>query len=138
MRKVKTLEDELFLIGLAAVPVAAAVFLPCVWLAGKFLPAGFCVFSTVFGMYCPGCGGTRALAALLHGRILLAVWYHPLVPYAAVMYLGFMVSQGLCRLSRGKIRGWKFHNWYLWVGVILICVNFIFKNILRLGFGILM
>lgn len=137
VKKERTLEDELFYMGLAAVP-AAALFGLFFYLAGRFLPRGFCVFSDLLGFYCPGCGGTRALKALLRGRLLLSVWYHPLIPYAAAVYLGFMGSQGLHRLFPERIRGFRFHNWYLWAGVALICVNFLVKNILRLGFGILM
>lgn len=138
MKREKTLEDELFIMGLASLPAAALVFFLHSFLVGRILPPGFCVFSALFDMYCPGCGGTRALMALLHGRILLSVWYHPLVPYGAVLYLGFMVSHGLRRLGVRRIRGWKFHNWYLWTAVALVCANFAVKNILRLGFGILM
>ena len=29
-------------------------------------------------LYCPGCGATRALAALLHGRVAEAMHYNPL------------------------------------------------------------
>ncbi|MCM1024936.1 MAG: DUF2752 domain-containing protein [Roseburia sp.] len=137
MKNGRTLEDELFYMGLAAIP-AAALFGLCYHVAGYFLPQNFCVFSVLFGIYCPGCGGTRALRALLQGRFLLSVWYHPLVPYMAVMYLGFMGSHAFRRLGWERIRGWKFHNWYLWAGVALISVNFIVKNVLRLGFGILM
>lgn len=137
MKKARTLEDDLFCLGLAAIP-AAALFGLCYWAISPFLPKSFCIFSVLFGIYCPGCGGTRALCALLHGRLLLAVWYHPLVPYMAAIYLGFMGSHCLNRLGCNRVRGWKFHNWYLWTGVVLICVNFAVKNILRLGFGILM
>lgn len=137
MKREGTLENDLFYMGLAAIP-AAALFTLGFFVLRKFLPQNFCVFSALLGIYCPGCGGTRALKALLQGRLFLSIWYHPLVPYMAAVYLGFMGSQGMHRLFPGRIRGWRFHNWYLWVGVVLIGANFIVKNVLRLGFGILM
>ncbi len=32
-----------------------------------------CLFHTLTGLNCPGCGGTRAAYQLLHGRLLLAL-----------------------------------------------------------------
>ena len=43
-----------------------------------------CLFRLLTGFYCPGCGGTRALWALLSGHPLLSFLYHPLVPYSAL------------------------------------------------------
>lgn len=132
----KCLEDELFQIGLTALAVAIllAVLYQCV--LKKFFPVIPCFFLTNVGMYCPGCGGTRALTALLQGHFLRALWYHPLIPYSAVIFLGFLLTQSLHRMGFKKIKGWRFHYWYLWVGAGLIAVNFIVKNILLLGFGI--
>lgn len=137
-KKVKTLEDELFRIGLAALAAAAALAVLYQCVLRKFLPAVPCFFSTVLGIYCPGCGGTRALSALLHGHFLKALWYHPFIPYFAFIYFGFLLTQGLHRVGIKRIKGWRFHYWYLWAGVAILTVNFIVKNILRLRFGILM
>lgn len=137
-KKVKTLEDELFRIGLAALAAAAALAVLYQCVLRKFLPAVPCFFSTVLGIYCPGCGGTRALSALLHGHFLKALWYHPFIPYFACIYFGFLLTQGLHRVGIKRIRGWRFHYWYLWAGVAILTVNFVVKNILRLRFGILM
>lgn len=128
----------MFGIGLAAIPAAAVLWLAYRAMQGSFLMPGFCVFSAVFGMYCPGCGGTRALEALFCGRLFLATWYHPLVPYTAAVYSGFMLSWGLHRLGVKRIRGWRFHNWYLYAGAGIVVFNFILKNILRFCFGILL
>ena len=133
-----TLEDELFQIGIAALAAVLMLAVLYLCLLRKILPPIPCFFTTVLGIYCPGCGGTRALIAMLHGHFLKALWYHPLVPYMAVIYFGFMLTQGLNRLGFKRVRPWQFHNWYLWGGLTLLIVNFILKNVLRLGFGIIM
>lgn len=42
-----------------------------------------CLFQMMTGLYCPGCGGTRAVRALLSGHPVLSFLYHPVVPYMA-------------------------------------------------------
>ena len=91
---------------------------------------------SITGFYCPGCGGTRAVSALLTGHPLLATWYHPLVTYTVVIFGGFMLSQTLARLHIGRIKGWRFHEWHLYAAVGIMIGNFILKNILLLKFHI--
>ena len=138
MKEKRCLEDQLFRIGLAALPFGAALVFLYLYLNEKQLLPGFCVFSVLFGAYCPGCGGTRAFLALFQGRLLLSFWYHPLVPYGAILYTGFMFTLGVHRLGVKGFRGWRFHNWYLWAGAGILVINFLVKNFLRLGFGILL
>jgi hypothetical protein len=40
-------------------------------------------------LYCPGCGSTRALAALLHGRVGEAMHYNPLFVALVPLLLAF-------------------------------------------------
>jgi hypothetical protein len=77
-----------WLANLAAFTVAAAA---CVVL--RFPPASSsfyprCPIFLWLHIYCPGCGGTRALAALLHGRLNEAAHWNAMVviffPFAAV------------------------------------------------------
>lgn len=138
MKKKKELEDQLFDIGLVFLLIAVAVFILYQLVLKSVIKMRPCLFSTFLGIYCPGCGGTRAVEALFHGHILKAVWYHPLVPYTAVIYGGFMMSHMLNRMGFKKIKGWKFHNCYLYAAVVIIAVNFIVKNLLRIVFGIMM
>lgn len=49
-----------------------------------------CVFKNFFHLYCPGCGGTHALYALLHLHPLESFLYHPLVIYV-VFFLLFLL-----------------------------------------------
>lgn len=100
------------------------------------LPEESCFLLNVAGFYCPGCGGTRAVNALFHGDILASLWYHPLVLYTVVVFGGFMLTNTLKKLHVAHIAGWKFHNWYLWVALGIVAVNWIVKNVLLLVFQI--
>ncbi len=95
-----------------------------------------CMFFYLSGWYCPGCGGTRALEALLRGRLWLSLWYHPAVPYGAVLFFGFMGTHTLEILRIGRVRGWKFHGWYLYGGIAVIVVNWMVKNSLLHFWGL--
>lgn len=100
-----------------------------------YLPS--CMFHLQTGLYCPGCGGTRAVYALLRGDILTSLFYYPCVVYAAVIGIWFMISQTIERLSRHTcLIGLRFRPVYLWIALILILGNCLVKNIVLLGFGV--
>lgn len=44
---------------------------------GGFYPR--CMFHTLTGLQCPGCGSLRALHALLHGQVRRAIAFNPLL-----------------------------------------------------------
>ena len=50
-----------------------------------------CDFLSKTGLYCPGCGGTRAVKSLLRGDLIRSFLFHPFVPYSAIMYIVFML-----------------------------------------------
>ena len=87
-----------------------------------------CFIYSLTGWYCPGCGGTRAVKALLCGGLFDSIYYHPAVPYLAAWTIIFLCRQSLHYLSKGRIRGFKYRNWHLWVTVLLFFLNFIIKN----------
>lgn len=128
----KSLEDELYKAGLVCLLMGGLVILFYFKVILPNFPVFPCVLYEMFGIYCPGCGGTRAFGALLRGQLLQSLWYHPLVLYVVVLFGGFMLSQSLERLHVPKVKGWKFHTWYLYGAIVVIFLNFIIKNILLL------
>lgn len=137
MEKQRSLEDELYIIGFIALVLGvlgAFLFLKIVL---PNMPERPCIIFEYLGVYCPGCGGTRAVIQLLHGRFLKSVWYHPLVMYGVVLYVCFMISHTLRKLHITK-NGMKFKEGYLYGALVVLGLNFVLKNVLKLGFGILM
>jgi len=79
------------------IPLAGAALL---WLIALFVAENVtfwpCPSYTFFGIYCPGCGTTRAVKALLGGDILLAIRQNAAIPalilLAALYYLEFALK----------------------------------------------
>lgn len=72
---------------------AALVGGSVLWRMDPALAAGMppCPFRVLTGLYCPGCGSTRCLSALLHGDLATAMAMNPLLvaalPLVALMAL---------------------------------------------------
>ncbi len=95
-----------------------------------------CFFQAVTGFYCPGCGGTRAVKALLQGDFWKSICYHPLVPYAALAVL-LLAGSGLWAKLSGKPERYLGHESLLiYIGVGITAVNWIGKNLYLLLTGI--
>ena len=69
------------LLWVGAGAAALLLFLAAGWVG---LPGGplytVCAFRRLTGIPCPGCGLTRAMAALARGELLLALHFHPFAP----------------------------------------------------------
>lgn len=132
MKQAKGTTDEnvLYIIGWVLIALLAVIVL-----AFRLRPELFehlppCIFLLLTGFYCPGCGGTRAMARLLSGRLLSSLILHPLVLYTAAVGGWFMISQTIQRLSRRRIAiGMRYRDVYLWIALGIVIVNFLVKNI---------
>ncbi len=62
----------------------------------------FCPLYAFTGIYCPGCGGTRAALALLHGDVLLSARCNPSV-VCIVIFLLLWYAEAVCK-ALGKPR----------------------------------
>ena len=120
-------------IGLAVLGLIA-VKLGALQMLGGIPP---CALHRLTGYYCPGCGGTRAVVALFHGKILTSLYYHPIVVYTAAMGGWFMFSQTVEHLSKGKIKiGLHYRDIYLWIALCLVVLNCLAKNLILAITGI--
>jgi len=87
-----------------------------------------CVFHTITGLYCAGCGSTRAIHHLLHGRILRAFSYNPLVVILLIP-LGLYILNHLRFVLWGKKwRTPEIRIRYVWILIIIIVLFWILRN----------
>lgn len=124
----KTAEDMIYRIGkIAFLPIVAGMLflnrIPISLL--RKLPA--CTFRQVTGLFCPGCGGTRAVYYLAKGQLLQSFLYHPFVLYAAAAYLLFMTAEygrrHIAGLSRGQVR----IEYFLYPGIVILFLQWLLK-----------
>lgn len=122
----------IFYFGLAAGLILAAAWFVYKTFLGDLAPKE-CAFKHATGFYCPGCGGTRAVDALLSGHFIKALIYHPFVPYCLIMWILYVGSHLLEMLRVPHIKGMKFRTAYMWIGLVILLVNWIVKNILLIA-----
>lgn len=96
-----------------------------------------CLLLRVAHVYCPGCGGSRGAVALFHGHVLQSFLYHPIVLYIAVTGGWYLISHTVEMISRGKCAiAMRFRDIYLYIGMAIIALNWIVRNVLLLFYQI--
>ena len=120
MKKARLTRQEMLALGLLllATVTACAVVLrfPPGSPGAQRLPK--CLFHEWTGLYCPGCGGTRALYALLHGDLKTSLHDNPLLIPAGLTAAALIVKPRIA-LRRPVV-----------VAIIVIVVGFtVLRNI---------
>ena len=132
-QKYNTEETVMYCIGWCCIAALALFVVLYQQRPERFTGLSACIFWRMTGFYCPGCGGTRAVLALMQGRLLRALIYHPFVPYSFLIGGWFMVSQTIQRLSGRRISiGMKYRDIYLWLALGIVIAGCILKNSLLL------
>lgn len=95
-----------------------------------------CIFRLLTRLYCPGCGGTRAVQYLLKGQFKNSIQYHPLVLFIAVIMLTIGINVGLAKVAGKK----KWHSRHkkvvIAIAVIIVLINWCWKNYMLIAHGI--
>jgi len=91
-----------------------------------FFPA--CPFRLLTGFTCPGCGSTRGLHYLLHGDVVTAFEFNPLM----VLSLPFLLY-ALLRYTTAAVRGRPLQKHYveakyIWMLFAVIMSFWVFRN----------
>lgn len=99
------------------------------WTARQGFP---CLFQLTTGFYCPACGGTRALRALLRGDLGMSFQYHPLVLYGIVVLAAELTGICLAKITKNPRWHLGHETLFIYIGIGIIMVNWVVKNFMLL------
>ena len=95
-----------------------------------------CLSNTYLHIYCPGCGGTRALTSLLRLSFVESCMCNPIVIYIFIIFLYYYIKNTLYILSNGKFSPFVFKTSIVYIALIILFTNFILRNVLAIFFNI--
>ncbi|MDD2283006.1 MAG: DUF2752 domain-containing protein [Eubacteriales bacterium] len=130
--KYKTLRIAAFLIIVSCALVYYYTHDPAV---GPYPPCPFYYFT---GLYCPGCGSSRALHQLLHGNFLKAIDLNPLMVISIPFILYLLISTADIRIrGRRILKRILFKKGFYTMLLSIIIVYWVIRNIPFYPFNIL-
>ena len=89
-----------------------------------------CIFHTITGLHCPGCGMTRAAWLLLHGQIGASLQMNPLLLPLMVLVGWMAVANGLPYLGyRSFLPTLQPRPWHAVAAFVFLALFFIARNI---------
>ncbi|MBE5988368.1 uncharacterized protein DUF2752 [Lacrimispora xylanisolvens] len=107
-----------------------------IWLRKIWKIGSVCIFHSLTGLYCPGCGGTRAVRTLLQGDLRMSVQYHPLVLYTVIAVLTEGIIRFLSKKRKHPLDHRKRERILILIGAAIVVINWIFKNYMLVVKGI--
>lgn len=127
----KRLIRQFFLMNAGAV-AAFALFALIAFLK---LPIFNCVSYKFFHLYCPLCGGTRAILSLLRFDIVSALKYNAFIFYLAFAAIAYDVKVGVWAY-RGREDTFDMPRCLIWITAVLFALLFIGRNLVMIAWGI--
>jgi len=119
------------ILAAAVIFVAAGFYL---WLVYSYDPSRVhiippCIFHTVTGLYCPGCGSTRAMHALLHGDIVRALGFNLLAVVAMPFIAGAIILSFIRNFTSWHVPKLDLGSRFSLFVLVLIMVFWVTRNI---------
>lgn len=87
-----------------------------------------CPFRMLTGFSCPGCGSTRGLHRLLHGDILGAFQFNPMMFLLLPILLFALVRHTIAVFGNRTFKGNQVNPAFIWMFFVVVMSFWIFRN----------
>jgi len=91
-----------------------------------------CTFRWLTGLYCAGCGGTRAMFAFMHGELAASWSFNPVFLLLLATLLLAALRWTLLRSFPGRfvaMRSWRFPLWLGWALLAALLLFGVLRNL---------
>lgn len=100
------------------------------------IPPMPCMVHDVLHIYCPGCGGTRALFAMLKGHFLQSLYYNPVILSGTLLVLYYEIGVIITLLKKNGKSYFYRKGTFAYLYIVFIVVFAIVRNYRLIAFGI--
>jgi hypothetical protein len=87
-----------------------------------------CPFRAMTGFTCPGCGSTRGLHRLLHGDVVAAFEFNPLLILSLPFLFYALVRYTNAAMRDRPLKGNQLNAKYIWLLFVVILSFWVFRN----------
>ena len=125
MKRYKTYQKVLVVVlPLLSIPILYFIAL----FVSKNITLPMCIFYKYTGMYCAGCGETRAVNALLEGNVLLALRQNALIIIALLVAIILYIETILKVVFEKKFKSLILNYKFMWTFLGFLFVYSILRN----------
>ncbi|WP_405353605.1 DUF2752 domain-containing protein [Ruminococcus sp.] len=96
--------------------------------AFKYITLPPCYLYVLTGIYCPGCGCTRAVFALINGDVLLSLRQNPMI-ICSILVLAILYIELVFRAFGKKLRTFLHNKYSWWTVFAVVMIYTILRNI---------
>ena len=132
----KTLKRDFIIVNISGISGIIVLFMGMLLKEWRYIPEYQCAFLKTTHMYCPGCGGTRAVFSLLAGNVIKSLCYNPAVVLGAllVLYYEITVIMTICS-KKGRVYYCR-SPWPVYIYVLIVLIFAVVRDVLLVVFGI--
>lgn len=87
-----------------------------------------CLFRSITGLYCPGCGLRSAIKELANFNLAESFTHYPALIYSIAIYIPCVISHAVYEISGKKTRVFPLKAVYIYICMGIIIFNCIVKN----------